>query len=326
MSSSNCLVTGGAGFIGSHLIGKLLGSGHRVVCLDNFDDYYDVSIKKANIHQFLSDPDFTLVHGDILDREVLGRCVSGADHIFHLAGRPGVRASIEEPLRAQEVNATGTLLILDMARNNGVKKVIFASSSSVYGIAVRLPLAESDATHPLSPYAASKLCAENYCEIYRSIYGLDTVSLRYFTVFGPRMRPDLAISIFTRSALAGKDIVIFGDGGKSRDFTYIDNVVDANVRAMDHGSGIYNIGGSQGITIGELAKAIVEMTGSSSRIKFQEDAAGDMEHTLADITKARDELGYRPSVDIREGLERYIDHVREEQRHANTKMPVAYTV
>jgi len=326
MLSSKCLVTGGAGFIGSHLVTKLLGAGHQVVCLDNFDDYYDVSLKKANIRQFLSDPDFTLVHGDILDRKVLESCVSGADHIFHLAARPGVRASIEDPIRAQEVNATGTLMVLEMARKKDVKKVIFASSSSVYGTAARLPLAETDPTNPLSPYAASKLCAENYCEIYRSIYGLDTVSLRYFTVFGPRMRPDLAISIFTRSALAGGDIVIFGNGGKSRDFTYIDNVVDANIRAMDRGSGIYNIGGRQGITIGELAKAIVEMTGSPSRIKFKEDAAGDMEHTLADITKAKDELGYRPSIGIMEGLERYIDYVKEEQRHADTKMAVAYTV
>lgn len=299
--------------------------GNLVICLDNFDDYYDISVKRANVRPFLDDPNFSLINGSILDRKVLERCMMGADYVFHHAAQAGVRISVMSPMKSHEVNTTGTLMVLEAARKAGVRKVIYASSSSVYGKSKYLPLDEGHPTNPISPYAASKLCAENYCEIYRSIHGLDTVSLRYFTVFGPRMRPDLAISIFTRNALAGKGIHIFGDGSKSRDFTYIDNIVDANMRAMARGSGIYNIGGGRGVTICELAEAIVEMTGSSSKINYGKDAPGDMEHTLANITRAEQELDYRPKISIIEGLKKYIDHVRGGQRMTETRTIIART-
>lgn len=306
---SKCLVTGGAGFIGSHIIGKLIDLGHDVICLDNFDDYYDVSLKEKNISPFLDNPGFTLVRGSILNKKTLRRYTKEVDYIFHEAAQAGISESIKNPLKAHIINTTGTLNILETARDTGVKKVINASSSSVYGKAIYYPLDEKHPTQPISPYGISKLCAENYCEIYRKLYGMNTVSLRYFTVFGPRMRPDLAISIFAHRAIAGQDIDIFGDGNKSRDFTYIDNIIDANIKAMSHGSGIYNIGGGRGITIKELAEKIIDITKSSSRINFKDNAPGDMEHTLASTTRAKTDLGYEPSIDIGEGLKRYVDHV-----------------
>jgi UDP-glucose 4-epimerase len=197
-------------------------------------------------------------------------------------------------------------MVLEAARAANVKKVIYASSSSVYGNVNEFPIRETSRAKPISPYGASKLCAENYCEIYREIYGMKTVSLRYFTVFGPSIRPDLAIFIFTHKALAGEKIDIFGNGNKSRDFTYIDNVVDANLLAMARGSGVYNIGGGKGITIAELARNIIHLTGSASKINYSKDVPGDVERTLADIGKAKLELGYVPRIDIMEGLKRYV--------------------
>jgi UDP-glucose 4-epimerase len=308
---SRCLVTGGAGFIGSHITERLLKLGHRVICLDNFDDYYDVSLKEANVRPFLRSTDYSLVRGSILDGEALALCMEGTDYVFHCAARAGVRESLKDPLRAHEANATGTLMVLEAARSAGVKKLIYSSSSSVYGNAKRLPVAETDPAKPISPYGASKLCAENYCEAYRGLYGMDSVSLRYFTVFGPRMRPDLAISIFVHSALAGRDIEVFGDGNKSRDLTFVEDVVDANILAMSRGHGVYNIGSGRSTTVDRLARTIVELTGSRSRIRYRSDAPGDMEHTLADCSRAMSELGYTPAVGLVEGLKRYIGHVIE---------------
>lgn len=303
-------MTGGAGFIGSHIAGRLLELGHDVVCIDNFDDYYDASIKEENVRPLLEREGFKLIWGSILDKKAINSCVKGADYVFHNAARPGIRESVKHPLLTHDVNATGTMMVLEAARAANVKKIIYASSSSVYGNVESLPIKETAPTKPISPYGASKLCGENYCEVYRSIYGLNTVSLRYFTVFGPGIRPDLAISIFTRKALAGEDIDIFGNGNKSRDFTYIDNVVDANMLAMAKGSGVYNIGGGKGFTINELAWTIIELTGSNSKINHGNDMLGDMEHTLADISRAKLELGYIPRVDITEGLKKYVDFVR----------------
>jgi UDP-glucose 4-epimerase len=307
---SKCLVTGGAGFIGSHIIGKLMALGHDVICLDNFDDYYDISLKEKNISPFLNNPRFLLVRGSILNKKTVKKCMKGIDYVFHEAAQAGISESIKNPLNAHTINTTGTLNILESARNAGVKKVINASSSSVYGKALYYPLDEKHPALPISPYGVSKLCAENYCEVYRELYGLNTVSLRYFTVFGPRMRPDLAIAIFTDKALVGKDIDIFGDGSKSRDFTYIDNIVSANIAAMSHGSGIYNIGGAHGITIKELAEKIIGITKSHSVINFKDNAPGDMAHTLASTARATAELGYEPVVNIDDGLRRYVDYVR----------------
>lgn len=305
-----CLVTGGAGFIGSHLCECLLHKG-EVVCLDNFDPYYSPQVKKKNIKSLLQHPDFKLVEGSILDKQLLPGLFEGVDYVFHNAAQAGVRVSVENPAKTHEVNATGMLNVLEAAVDSGVKKVINASSSSVYGKVSYLPFDEKHPNFPVSPYGVSKLAAEHYCRVFNEIYGLETISLRYFTVFGPRMRPDLAINIFTRKALNNEPIEIFGDGKKTRDFTYIDNVVEANMLAMGHGSGIYNIGGGVRVNINELAEKIVAIVGSESKIIYSKAVKGDAEHTWADVSKARKELGYLPRIGLDEGLKRYVQWYKE---------------
>ena len=305
-----CLVTGGAGFIGSWLCERLLEMG-EVVCLDNFDSYYSPQIKRKNIEPLIEHPDFELVEGSILDSELLGRVFTDVDYVFHNAAQAGVRVSVENPGKTHEVNATGTLNVLKAAADCEVRKVINASSSSVYGKVSYLPFDEEHPNLPVSPYGASKLVAEHYCRVFGELYDLETVSLRYFTVFGPRMRPDLAINIFTGKALDNEPIEIFGDGEKTRDFTFIDNIIDANLRAMECGSGVYNIGGGERVSINGLAERIVEIVGSESGIIYSESVKGDAEHTWSDVSKARNELGYEPGVGLDEGLERYVEWYRE---------------
>ncbi len=300
------LVTGGAGFIGSHLCERLLEKG-GVVCLDNFDPYYSPQAKRKNIEPLIKHPDFELVEGNILDRELLSRLFADVDYVFHNAAQAGVRASVENPLKTHEVNATGTLNLLEAAADSGVRKVINASSSSVYGKVSYLPFDEDHPNVPVSPYGASKLVAEHYCRVFSELHGLETVSLRYFTVFGPRMRPDLAINIFTGKALNNEPIEVFGDGEKTRDFTFIDNIIDANLRAIERGSGVYNIGGGERISINELAKRIVAIVGSESKIIYSDSVKGDAEHTWSDVSKARRDIGYEPGIGLDQGLERYVE-------------------
>lgn len=300
------LVTGGAGFIGSHLCERLLEKG-GVVCLDNFDPYYSPQAKRKNIEPLMKHPDFELVEGNILDRELLSRLFADVDYVFHNAAQAGVRASVENPLKTHEVNATGTLNLLEAAADSGVRKVINASSSSVYGKVSYLPFDEDHPNVPISPYGASKLVAEHYCRVFSELHGLETVSLRYFTVFGPRMRPDLAINIFTGKALNNEPIEVFGDGEKTRDFTFIDNIIDANLRAIERGSGVYNIGGGERISINELAKRIVAIVGSESKIIYSDSVKGDAEHTWSDVSKARRDIGYEPGIGLDQGLERYVE-------------------
>jgi UDP-glucose 4-epimerase len=300
------LVTGGAGFIGSHLCERLLEKG-EVVCLDNFDPYYSPQAKRKNIEPLIKHPDFELVEGNILDRELLSRLFADVDYVFHNAAQAGVRASVENPLKTHEVNATGTLNLLEAAADSGVRKVINASSSSVYGKVSYLPFDEDHPNVPISPYGASKLVAEHYCRVFSELHGLETVSLRYFTVFGPRMRPDLAINIFTGKALNNEPIEVFGDGEKTRDFTFIDNIIDANLRAIERGSGVYNIGGGERISINELAKRIVAIVGSESKIIYSDSVKGDAEHTWSDVSKARRDIGYEPGIGLDQGLERYVE-------------------
>jgi len=208
-------------------------------------------------------------------------------------------------MKPHEVNATGTLNLLEAARDSGVEKIINASSSSIYGTVEYLPFDESHPRRPVSPYGVSKLAAEEYCRVFSELYGLKTVSLRYFTVYGPRMRPDLAISIFTRKALANEPITIFGDGTKTRDFTYIEDIVRANLIAMQKGEGPYNIGGGHRVSIQTLAEKIIEITGSASEIRYADTVKGDAEHTFADTKQAERDLGWRPQVSLEEGLRRY---------------------
>jgi len=299
------IVTGGAGFIGSHLCDQLLDRG-TVVCLDNLDPYYDPQVKRKNIEPFMDNPDFELVEGNILDKQLLCKLFEEGDYVFHNAAQAGVRISVEDPSKSHTANATGTLNVLEAAVNSGVSKVINASSSSVYGKVSYLPFDEKHPNLPVSPYGASKLIAEHYCRVFNELHGLDTISLRYFTVFGPRMRPDLAINIFTKKALKNETIEIFGDGNKTRDFTFIDNIVDANIRAMKNGIGEYNIGGGERISVRELAEKIVSITGSGSEIIYSESVKGDADHTWSDVSKASRDLGYSPKIGLDEGLKRYV--------------------
>jgi len=304
------VVTGGAGFIGSWLCERLVEMG-EVVCLDNFDSYYSPQAKRKNIEPLIEHPDFELVEGSILDCDLLGRVFADVDYVFHNAAQAGVRISVENPGKTHEVNATGTLNILKAAEDCGVHKVINASSSSVYGKVSYLPFDEKHPNVPVSPYGVSKLVAEHYCRVLSELHDFETVSLRYFTVFGPRMRPDLAINIFTGKALNNEPIEIFGDGKKTRDFTFIDNIVDANLRAMERGSGVYNIGGGERFSINGLAERIVRIVGSESEIIYSESIKGDVEHTWSDVSKACRELGYEPRVGLDEGLERYVEWYKE---------------
>ena len=306
------LVTGGAGFIGSHLIERLLSDGHEVIALDNLDPYYDPTLKKRNIALFQDNPNFEFVHGSITDRALVDRILStGVEYIYHEAAQAGVRASVENPFKPHEVNGTGILQLLESAVRHDVKKFINASSSSVYGTVVYLPFDEKHPTLPVSPYGATKVLAEHYCRIYQEIHGMDTISLRYFTVFGPRMRPDLAINIFTHRALKNEPIEIFGDGRKTRDFTYISNIVEANLTVMNKGTGVYNIGSGERVSIKELAEKIIRLTDSHSEIKHSESVKGDAVHTWADISRAEEVLDYRVKVPLDEGLKHYIEWVKK---------------
>ena len=308
----NVLVTGGAGFIGSHVVEALLGRGDYVVCVDNFDPYYDASLKRANTAPFLERDNFRLVEGDVRDAELLGGILRkhGIEYVIHEAAQPGVRASVEDPLKATEVNVTGTLSVLTSCLGSGVKKVVNASSSSVYGEVDYLPFDEDHPRRPLSPYGASKLAAEHYCEVFSRLHGLRTVSLRYFTVYGPRMRPDLAIWIFTERALRDQDIVIYGDGTRTRSFTYVEDAVRATLAALEKGEGFYNIGEGSRVSIRELAEKIISLTGSGSRLVFTEAVKGDAVHTQADIRKARKELGWSPKVGLDQGLRVFVDWMK----------------
>jgi len=302
------LVTGGAGFIGSHICERLLNNGHEVICLDNFYPYYDPSLKRKNIEPYLYNKNFKLIEGSILDKELLNDIIQDVDYIFHEAAQAGVRTSVKNPIKTNEVNVKGTMNILTASLDSNVKKIIFASSSSVYGKKEYLPFDEKHPTNPISPYGISKLAAEHYCRVFYELYGLGTTSLRYFTVYGPRMRPDLAISIFTRYALQNKPIKIFGYGNKTRDFTYIDNAIEANMLVMKKGNGeVYNIGSGNRISINELAEKIIQITNSNSKIIHTKSQKGDVEHTWADVSKARDELGYTPKIDLDEGLRNYVE-------------------
>ncbi len=306
------LVTGGAGFIGSSIIDELIKK-HEIICLDNFDPYYDPNIKRKNIADKIGNKNFRLIKGDICNENLLRSILQeGVDYIIHEAAQAGVRESIKNPKKVHQINTIGTLKLLKEALDSGLKKFINASSSSVYGEVKYLPFDEKHPTTPVSPYGASKLAAEHYCRIFREIYGLKTVSLRYFTVYGPRMRPDLAISIFAKKALKNEPIEIYGDGSKTRDFTYITDAVNATLKALKKGVGEYNIGGGERISIGELAKKIINIIGSKSEITYTENIKGDAEHTWANVRKAEKELGWKPSINLDEGLRSYIEWLKRE--------------
>src|SRR2546421_4869090 len=305
------LVTGGAGFIGSHLVEKLLAVGHQVVILDDFNDFYDPQIKQANIADFAKD--VTVCHVDLREsdsvRTVFHR--EKVDSIAHLAARAGVRPSIQYPRLYYDTNVTGTLHLLEAARVTGVERFIFASSSSVYGAAKKIPFSEDEnLSQTFSPYAATKVAGEFLCSTYSHLYNLRVVALRYFTVYGPRQRPDLAIHQFTRRIYAGQPIDQFGDGTTRRDYTYVDDVIHGTMAAFQYEGplfDIFNLGESDTIQLKDLIVAIENVLGKKAKINRLPEQPGDMPLTCADISKARKLLGYKPTTRLSEGLPRFIN-------------------
>jgi UDP-glucuronate 4-epimerase len=305
------LVTGGAGFIGSHLSEKLLAAGHDVVILDDFNDFYDPQIKRANIAGFASD--VTVRHADLRDSESVRTVFhrEKVDAIVHLAARAGVRPSIQNPRLYYDANVIGTLHLLEAARLTGIERFIFASSSSVYGVSKTVPFSEDQhLIQTLSPYGATKIAGEFLCSTYSQLYQMRVVALRYFTVYGPRQRPDLAIHQFTRRIYAGQPIDRFGDGNTRRDYTYIGDIVQGTMAALDYSGPLYdvfNLGESETIQLQALISAIENALGKKAKINRLPEQPGDMPLTYADISKARKLLGYNPTTKFGEGLPKFID-------------------
>jgi len=315
------LVTGGAGFIGSHLCERLLGEGHRVVCLDNFDDFYDPRIKRRNIQEATEMVGFELVEGDIRDSHLIARVFRGQtfDVVIHLAARAGVRPSIEYPKLYEEVNVQGTVSLLDACREFGVKSIVFASSSSVYGGNSKVPFSEGDRVEtPISPYGATKKAGELFCYTYHRLFGISIACLRYFTAYGPRQRPEMAIHKFTRLIDGNEKVPMYGDGQSMRDYTYIDDIVDGTMGAIyaNEGYEIYNLGESRTVRLSDLIGMLEKALGKRAIIEGLPEQRGDMLVTYANIGKARKKLGYAPRVSMEEGIRRFVEWYRRQNRLA----------
>ncbi len=315
------LVTGGAGFIGGHIAEELAASSHDITVVDNFVPYYDLGIKDHNVEaarQAALDAggSYELINASITDEDTVNELVADTDVIYHQAAQAGVRKSIKQPKKVNQCNVDGTINILEAARNHDIERVVVASSSSVYGKPQYLPYDEDHPTTPVSPYGVSKLATEQYARVYSEVYGLPTVSLRYFTVYGPRMRPNMAMTNFVSRCLHGEPPVIFGDGSKTRDFTYVDDIVRVNDQLLtdDRADGeILNLGSTDNIDIETLATVIRDEIDPSLDLEYSDPRRGDAEHTHADISKAKEVLEYEPTTDIREGVAKFIDWYRENQ-------------
>ncbi len=309
----NFLVTGGAGFIGSHVCEHLLRDGHRVWAFDDLNPFYDPEIKRRNLReiQSLARP-FEFITGDITDVAVLAGLFASVkfEQVIHLAARAGVRPSLEQPALYQRVNVEGTVNLLEAARKSGVKKITLASSSSVYGVNAKVPFSESDPIFSaISPYAASKLAGEALGHVYHHLYGMDVAMLRFFTVYGPRQRPDLAIHKFTRLIDAGRPIPVFGDGRTARDHTYISDIVEGVLACtrQEFGFEIFNLGESETVELSRLIALIEAALGKKAVIDRQPMQPGDVPITFADISKARARLGYQPKVKIESGIKLFAE-------------------
>ena len=316
----HALVTGGAGFIGSHLVDSLLADGWRVTAFDNFDPFYDPAIKEGNIRPQLGNRSYTLVRGDLLDATALGSLADAPyDVIVHLAARPGVRPSILDPVGHQDVNVTGTQLLLEFARRIGTRQFIFGSSSSVYGVNPRVPWREDDhVLQPISPYASTKVSGELLGHVYSHLYGIRFIALRLFTVYGPRQRPDLAVHKFATLMLAGQPIPMFGSGGTSRDYTFIDDVVTGIRAAMEYTASAYeviNLGNTRTVRLSDMVAALERATGVTATIDRHPEQPGDVPQTWASIDKARSLLGYNPTTPYELGVQRFVDWLRRHEEH-----------
>ena len=308
------LVTGGAGFIGSHLVDCLLDEGGwRITVVDNFNNFYSPALKRSNIQEHLQNPSYQLCEVDICDLDALRQIFSTAnfDCIVHLAARAGVRPSIEEPLLYAAVNVQGTLNLLELAREFNVRQFVFASSSSVYGINTKVPFSEEDSiARPISPYASTKAAGELLCHTYSHIYNIRCVCLRFFTVYGARQRPDLAIHKFTRLISENKPITVFGDGTTRRDYTYIDDIITGVRAAIDYDKSLYeivNLGESRTVELSELISLLENALNKRAIIQRLPNQTGDVPQTFADVTKARQLLGYNPQTPIELGITRFVE-------------------
>ena len=309
--ASTILVTGAAGFIGSHLAQRLVARGDRVAALDNFNTYYDPAIKRRNVAALARGGGFTLLEGDIRDRDAVTRALAAhkPDAIVHLAAMAGVRPSLEDPVLYHDVNCTGTAVLLQAAQAAGLKRFVFGSSSSVYGGNPKVPFHEDDdVSGPVSPYAATKRANELSCHVFAHLYGMSMACLRFFTVYGPRQRPEMAIHKFVRLLERGEKLPLFGDGRSERDYTFIEDILDGVVKALDRSQGfrIYNLGESRTVSLKELVAAIGRATGHEPGVDWQPAQPGDVPRTFADVSRARAELGYDPRVGLEEGLRRFV--------------------
>ncbi len=312
------LVTGGAGFIGGHIAQRFVERGHDVVVLDNFEPYYHTGIKEHTVEQCRDlaeegEGSYELVEGDVRDADLVADLVDRTDAVYHQAAQAGVRTSVENPRKVTEINVGGTLNVLEAAREHGIERAVVASSSSVYGKPQYLPYDEAHPTTPVSPYGASKLATEQYARVYSEVYDLSTVGLRYFTVYGPRMRPNMAISNFVSRCLHGEPPVIYGDGTQTRDFTYVDDILWVNERLLETDAAdgeIVNVGSTDNIEIKTLAEEVRDQLAPDLDLEYGERNDADAEHTHADIAKANDLLGYEPTTSIREGVAAFIDWYR----------------
>jgi UDP-glucuronate 4-epimerase len=314
------LVTGGAGFIGSHLVDRLLvESAAHVTVVDNFNEFYDPAIKRANVSAHLQRADFELIEADVADERAMSDLFARArfDCVVHLAARAGVRPSLEDPLAYEETNVRGTYTLLENARRNRVPQFIFGSSSSVYGVNSRVPFSEEDPiATPISPYAATKIAGESACHVYSHLYDLRVVCLRFFTVYGARQRPDLAIHKFARLISQGKPIPIYGDGSTQRDYTYIDDIVAGVVAAMNYDQSrfeVINLGESQTVELRRLVELLESALGKRAMIDHLPLQPGDVPVTFADVGKARRLLAYEPRTTIEAGIDRFVDWFNTQQ-------------
>jgi UDP-glucuronate 4-epimerase len=307
----NLVITGGAGFIGSNLCEELLNEGHNVICIDNFNEFYDPTIKRRNIETFTSD-NFRLYEGDILDKSFLSKVFSDntIDIVIHLAAMAGVRSSIENPFLYYNVNVIGTLNVLEVMKESKVKNLIFASSSSIYGNNKKIPFSELDnVDNPISPYAASKKAGELLCHTYFHLHKFNISCLRFFTVYGPKQRPDLAIYKFTKALLNDEPIVLFGNGSMQRDYTHIEDIIHGIKNALIRldGFNIYNLGESKTISLIELIDLLEKYTEKVAKITYLPMQPGDVNQTFADISKAQEKLSYSPNISIECGLKDFVN-------------------